>query len=410
MVLGHEAATGNNPGMAERRDDDWGGLLEPALTAAHRALGRLDDEDVPVPLRPIRAMSKNRTLPKPHRRVLAAHLEEEWLRNLATAELNAGESSSDQASRLFLTRPDGWEAQIDEMAEHAAERRVAHEIDTLAAEKARLEGLNEELGRRVRDAEDRVRELERRLESDDRVEALRRRLDDATRTISRLEAVIEERDAEVQRIRGELDEADERIGVLRGRAAKEADAPDQSDASPRAFGRGRPIETARLLDELAEALRPRRGEAETRVEVIPLQLPPGLSPDSADAIDWIRSVNRKVLVLVDGHNVAHDLMAEPGRTARDRVVSEVARLRRLSDGPMSAVVFFDTGTETETHHNFGVTVRYVPDADAAIESAVAAADIDCIVISTDREVRSRSAAHGALTLWGTAFSAWIRRR
>lgn len=396
--------------MAERRDDDWGGLLEPAFTAAHRALGRLDDDDVPAALRTVRAMSKKGTLPKPHRRVLAAHLEEEWLRTLAIAELSAGESPSDQASALFLARPDGWEAQIEELAQHAADRRAAHEIESLAAENSRLEGLNEELGRRVREAEDRVRELERRLESDERVEALRRRLDEATRSISRLEALIEDREAEILRVRGELAEADERVGVLRSRAAKESDAGPRSDASPRAFGRGRPIETARLLDELVETLRPPRGEAETQVELAPLRLPLGVPPDSADAIDWIRSVNRRVLVLVDGHNVAHDLMAEPDRTARDRVVSEVARLRRLSDGPLSAVVFFDTGTEAETHDNFGVTVRYVPDADEAIEAAVAAADIDCIVISTDREVRSRSAAHGALTLWGTAFSAWIRRR
>lgn len=410
MVLGHGPATGNNPPMPDRRDDDWGGLLEPAFTAAHRALGRLDEDDVPAALRPIRAMSKNRRLPKPHHRVLAAHLDEEWLRDLATAELTAGEGPSDQASKLYLTRPEGWEDQVDAIVEQVADRRTQHERERLEAETQRLAGLNEELGRRLRESEDRAREAEHRRESDDRLNALRRRLDDATRSTARLEAVIEERDAEVRRIRDELAEADERIGILRGRATKETDAIDRSKASPRAFGRGRPIETARLLDELAEALRPQRGEAERPVEVLALQLPPGVSPDSANAIDWVRSVSRKVLILVDGHNVAHDLMAEPGRTARDRVVSEIARLRRLSDGPMSAVVFFDTGTEAETHENFGVTVRYVPDADAAIESAVAAADIDCIVISTDREVRSRSEAHGALTLWGTAFSAWIRRR
>ncbi len=117
-----------------------------------------------------------------------------------------------------------------------------------------------------------------------------------------------------------------------------------------------------------------------------------------------------MLVVVDGHNVAHDLGPHPGRTARDRIVSEVARLRRLADGPVSAIVFFDTDKDAETHTNFGVAVRYVEDADAAIEAVVAAADVDCIVISTDKGVRERTAAHGALTLWGTALSDWIMRR
>jgi hypothetical protein len=117
-----------------------------------------------------------------------------------------------------------------------------------------------------------------------------------------------------------------------------------------------------------------------------------------------------VLVLVDGHNVAHDFTSEPGRTDRDRIVSEVARLRRLSDGPVSAVVFFDTGHAAESHQNFGVSVRYVADADDAIVAAAANSEAECIVISTDKDVRRRAAVEGALSLWGTALSDWIKRK
>jgi rRNA-processing protein FCF1 len=95
---------------------------------------------------------------------------------------------------------------------------------------------------------------------------------------------------------------------------------------------------------------------------------------------------------------------------RDRIVSATAGLRRLADGPLSAVVFFDSTHADESYRNFGVTVRFVGDADDAIVEAAAGAEIDCIAISTDRQVRARAEQHGALTLWGTAFSDWIKRR
>jgi hypothetical protein len=235
-------------------------------------------------------------------------------------------------------------------------------------------------------------------------------LDEATRHISRTEAMLAELEAVIARLEAELNEAVERIEVLRARAARGPDVESASDAGSRAFGRGNPIETARFLDELAAAMRPGGGVPTPPLQVLPLALPPGVRPDSPAAIEWIKTIRRKVLLIVDGHNVAHDLAPDPGRTARDRVVSETARLKMLTDGPLAAIVFFDTDKDPEVYPNFGVSVRYVPDADAAIEQAVADAQVDCVVISTDREVRNRSRRHGALTLWGTAFSDWITRR
>ena len=396
--------------MALRSDEILDGLLEPAYTAAHRALVRLDDDDVPAALRSVRAASKKRTLPRPLRRVLAKYLEEDWLRELSRSELSDGDSPAHEASRAFLNRPDGWEQLIEALVEQHEERMGQLDLASIGAEKRRLEEVNDELSRRLREADARIQELEQHLVSDERVEGLRTRIDAAHRTIARLESEIADRTTEVTRLRAELDEADERIGVLRAKASRTTGSTREGQDAPRAFGRGRPVETARLLDELVETMRPHPATVEATVEVHPLSLPHGILPDSDEAIDWIRTVERRVLLVVDGHNVAHDLDPDPRRTARDRIVSEVARLRRLSDGPVSAIVFFDTATETETHNNFGVTVRYVEDADSAIESIVAAADVDCIVISTDKGVRERTAVHGALTLWGTALSDWIMRR
>ena len=396
--------------MAESRDDRRNTLLEPAFTAAHRALVRLEDDEVPAALRLVRATSKKKALPKPLRAVLATHLEEEWLRTLAAAELREGESAADRASWLFLTRPEGWEASLDAIVEDTAERSVRHELDSVLADLDRLRRLNDDLGGRLAEAEARGRESEAGAGSDDRLERLKRRLDEEIRMRQHRERVIGERDDEITRLRRELIEADERIGLLRSRNVPGDRPGEKATGGGRTFGRGNPVETAKFLDELVEAMRPRRHQAEERPSRAPLALPTGIRPDSAEAIDWIRTIDRKVLVLVDGHNVAHDFASEPGRTVRDRIVSETARLRRLSDGPVSAVVFFDTGHAAESHQNFGVSVRYVADADDAIETAAANSEAECIVISTDKEVRRRASAHGALSLWGTAFSDWIKRK
>lgn len=400
----------DNQPMSAPRDETRYGLLEPAFTAAHRALLRLDEADVPAALRPVRATTKKKTLPAPLRRVLAAKLEEAWLRELAVAELASGERPSERASQLFLTRPEGWEREIEALAAAQVERQERHDRDVLVAENRRLEEINRDLGQRLREAESRLRDLERESDSVRSLEELRTRLGESAAARRRLEAQRSQQAAELEQVRRELVEADERISVLRSRAARGAAVVHHAETGPRGFGRGRPAETARLLDELVETLRPDPDHVDEVVALPPLRLPAGIRPDADEAIEWIRTIERKVLLLVDGHNVAHDFEGEPGRTARDRIVSEAARLRRLSDGPLSVVVFFDSQNQPETHHNFGVTVRYVTDADAALEAAVAAADVDCIVISTDKDVRARTARHGALTLWGTALSGWISRR
>jgi len=396
--------------MAESRDDRRDMLLGPAYTAAHRALARLGDDEVPAALRLVRATSKKKALPKPLRTVLAGHLEEEWLRTLAAAELGEGESASDRASWLYLTRPEGWEEALDDIVEDTSERSIRHELDSVRAELDRLRRVNDDLGRRLADAEARNREFEAGSGSDDRLAGLKRRLDQEVRTGQQQQRVIGDRDEEVARLRRELIEADERIAWLRSRNLPSGEPGERTTGGGRIFGRGNPVETAKFLDELVEAMRPRRHAVEERPAHRPLALPTGIRPDSAEAIDWVRTIERKVLVLVDGHNVAHDFTSEPGRTDRDRIVSEVARLRRLSDGPVSAVVFFDTGHAAESHQTFGVSVRYVADADDAIVAAAANSGAECIVISTDKDVRCRAAAEGALSLWGTALSDWIKRK
>ncbi|MEX0757200.1 MAG: hypothetical protein WD204_04560, partial [Acidimicrobiia bacterium] len=326
--------------MAVAHDERWDGLLEPAYTAAHRALKRLADDDVPASLRRVRAASKGKGWSKPILKTLVTHLEQEWLRDLAVTEL--GDSPADDPSRIFLTRADGWDEKLDAMCAEQAERRQQREMEKAASERQKLEALNEELTRRLRHSEAQLHDLGSRLESDERLDSLRKRLEETSRSVTRLEAVISQKDDEIERLARDLAEADDRIGVLRTRSARDSEAARRADAGPRAFGRGNPIDTARMLDELVETLRPRPGEVHAPVQQAPLAHPPVVRPDSPEAIEWIRSIDRKILLLVDGHNVAHDFSPDPGRLDRDRIVSEVARLKRLADGPISAVVFFDS--------------------------------------------------------------------
>lgn len=383
-------------------------LLQPAFTAAHQALRRMEEDDVPAPLQPVRAASKKNRLPAPLRKLLARYLEEGWLRALALEQLEGAGLDVD-ASRLFLERPEGWHEELEEMRRLREMRQMERAIEALRVERDHYRKLNDELTARLAGRDVEVERLERSLQSDDRLEALRRRLAESSKELAHLQERLAARDAEITRLSEELAEADERIATLRTRSFRPPSGAVDGGGS-RTFGRGNPLESARLLDSLIEAMRPLGGAPQERDLPPPLALPPGVRPDSPSAIDWIMTIDRKVTLVVDGHNVAHDLSPEPGRTARDRVVSEVARLRRLANGPLAAVVFFDTDQEPETHTNFGVSVRYVPDADAAIAALAAEVDHETIVVSTDKEVRERSAAHGAIALWGTAFSSWIRRR
>ena len=385
-------------------------LRDPAYAAAHRALGRLEDDEVPAQLRLIRAASRKRSLPPPFRAALARALEEEWLRTLAAAELTEGDSPADRVSRLFLTRPDGWEEEIERIVATDIERNRRNESESLKAENLRLGRLLEDLSQRLRTSEERLRTVERESAGDERLDTLRRRVDAEVRARTEADRTVTERDAEIERIRGEIAEADDRIAVLRGRANRPPRPDAVGERTNQSFGRGSPLETARLLDELVETMRPPVAGEPEQFEKTRLALPAGLRPDSAASVDWIKTIERPVLLLIDGHNVAHDFAPDPGRSERDRIVSATAGLRRLADGPLLAVVFFDSSHADESYRNFGVTVSFVGDADEAIVKAAEGAEVDCIAISTDRQVRARAEQHGALTLWGTAFSDWIKRR
>ncbi|MDX1448452.1 MAG: hypothetical protein R3246_05255, partial [Acidimicrobiia bacterium] len=315
--------------------------------------------------------------------------------------------ADDEAGRLFLARPEGWETRLQELAEAREEAQVRRERNAEAAELARLRVVNEELSQRLEEEREHVASLQRALEDDDRIVRLKRRVAELERMLHRKDEDLARAAAQHAELEALLDEADDRISLLRSRAG---DAPPEAVDRPRlgAFGRGDPVETARLLDELTEALRVFRPRPQQPVARPVLRLPQGVRPDLPEAVEWLLRLDRRVTLVVDGHNVAHDLAA-PDRATRDRIVSAVGRIRRLADGPITAVVFFDTPEGEETYRTSRVAVRYALQADDSIHELVASTEEDCVVVTTDRELRGRVAELGAVVLWGSALTEWIRQ-
>ena len=205
----------------------------------------------------------------------------------------------------------------------------------------------------------------------------------------------------------QLFEADARIEDLRRRARRR----ERKEPTPHTtgFGRGQPIDVARDLDRMLEAMREGTGEDPDDAGEAPFRLTAGIRPDDPSAFDWLLAQPVPAVVLVDGHNVAHDLESPPRASTRREVEEALVRIRRLAVAPLTVKLFWDSAEAQEQWPVRGLDVRYVPSADDAIvEEAASAGHV--VVISTDAEVRSRTQGRGVVALWGTALSAWMRRK
>lgn len=382
-------------------------LLDRAVEAARRALKNMDEDMVPAALRQVGASSARR-LPPPRAALVARYLDrEDWLRELALeewaeADIEAVDEAA-AASALFLIRPDGWEERLAGLSD----RRRAGAVERA---RSRLEEENRRVARRIEQRERRLSETPAAppapdSEVVDRLTASNRAL---RADLVRAERRIADLEVEVAGGRGDLDEADRRITELRRRGAPRKALESHSGPS-HTFGSGDPIGLARTLDDLVRSVvRPPEPPVLEPAEPRRI-LPAGVAPDSAMAIDWLLEGRSPVTVLIDGYNIAHELSPEPTASVRARVDHAAARLRRLAESPLTAVVMWDSRLSEDRRDVAGAVVRFVPNADDALVAEAAAVAGDVVVITSDREVRERSEAVGAVGLWSQALLAWMQR-
>ncbi|HEY5579081.1 MAG TPA: hypothetical protein VIL12_05280, partial [Acidimicrobiia bacterium] len=201
------------------------GMLGPLLTAARKALRDLEASDVPVPVRKAAASSADR-LPPPLARALVREIDgNDWLRDKVLQEWTtgppAGPPDAIRASRLFIERPEGWEADLGELVTEKREVDLSAELERLRTRQMDLEGDLEASRRRARAEQRRAEAAEKAAtraaksetggeakaalaERDARIARLAKELGDAQRRKEDLERQVSEHQSRVSSLRREL--------------------------------------------------------------------------------------------------------------------------------------------------------------------------------------------------------------
>jgi predicted RNA-binding protein with PIN domain len=403
-------------------------LLTPALKAGRAALRRLDEDEVPAKLRKVSAYQGGR-LPAPLVRSLLTFLDDEaWLREKAQDELGSYEPDSTgprRASGLFLHRPPGWEFELGRSVggslQAAAERRVG-ELDSLVGD---VEAREAETKRRLTEVQAQLDEAH--ASSDEEVESVRIQLrqvrEGDRRELEILENKIAGLEAEKLSDEDALAELGQMVDSLKERlhrAEVQRASTEQrfQSGAGQAWAAGDPVDLARHLDMLIRTV---EADPELLAYLEPVadrefRLPPGARPDERNAVEWLLRQPQPFTMVVDGYNVAFQLVGESTRAARDRVNEELSRLRLRTMTPTQVTVVYDSSinSEVETAPGpGGIKVRFTREghiADEEIAEIVSTLDGPVVVVSSDREVREGTAELGAVVLWSEALVEWIKAR
>ena len=390
------------------------------IETARSVLRDFEPEQVPATLMKV-AKHSGKRLPPPYARSLVTELHEnDWLRDKVTDALIEADPASEDtrlaAAGLFLHRPDDWESRFSQIVAEREDSQAGTQAanleqtieklkSSLDAAKAKERKARQALAETQSDADKRVKEAKALAEAA-RMAAAAPSAD--------LEKSLDEADAEINRLRTSLIEADGRIDSLKHMLlkARRMERDDSDGTTPSIWQTGDSLEMAKMLDDVMVAMRPRstsRDAATGTAEA--LVVPDGIRPDQADAINWMLQQERPVTLVVDGYNVAYQLDESRYSTPelREQVRDGLSRLRRLAKGPLPVVLVFDSKEDVAKIPG-PVETRFVPVADDEVVRLAAELSGDVIVISTDREVRERAEYNGAIALWSDALVAWMRGR
>ena len=365
------------------------------------------------------------------RRVLDA--DEEFRARVADA---TSESVVGREGWLFLTRPDGWEAELDHAArarteiqsaaaEQRAEQDARRQVERLEATVARLGSELGETRRALAGAADALAE-ERRVagEASRRAADLEHRLTAAREERERRRADAQAAATEVTRLRAELAARASVVDIaaVAGAVAAAAASADRLQAQlanaaaalragegPPAAVEG-PPETAGVGDE-APPPSVSVGPATRRK---PVALPPAVFDDSEEAAAFLVRVNGMV-VLVDGYNVT--MLGWPGQPIpeqRARLVDALAELVARTGADVEVVFDGADTSNAALGARRGVRMSFSPPGVEADDVIIARAlevpaHRPVTVASNDRRVQEGAHVAGANVVSSDQLLAALRR-
>jgi predicted RNA-binding protein with PIN domain len=396
----------------------WPRLLAQVIEAARAVLQDLDAPEIPASLARIAASQGGRLPPPLATRLLEEIDKNEWFRD-RVAEQYVGDEA--EPAWLFLNRPDGWWIAVAAAAEVEATSTAARRIEELEEQLQLLDDKRAQAVRRAKDSKKAAAAAEKRIKQ---LAAAARSNDASGRTVNEAEvtatrADLEAANAALASLRVEHAELQASFDGLRARLAKmrRSRSIESSGASRRSFVPRDPVKLARMLDLQTGAFGRYLAEPSSSQPTVPvLRLPAGVRPDSSDAIRWLLSLDKPVVVIVDGYNAQFhiDPADFTSGDARRQLIEVLKRLRTAAAAGHRIVVVFDStlpGARDARSAIGGVEVRFAEDDRIADEEIIdAAAELsDVVVISSDRAVREGAEERGAVVLWSEALTGWLDR-
>jgi len=439
-------------------------LLRPALEAAVTIAREGERSTPPVPAPgPLRRYLSFARLPDPALEVARRVLDDDGdFRDRVAGAVDEGVVG--RAGWVFLTRPDGWQAEVEQLRKVAAAEDIAAKEDRAEREALRrLAGAEAAAARAEASAASAAGEAERaRVELAqeraevaalaDEVEHLRAELERiaaergaAIRRLKEVEAGLAERNAEARTLRHELRMLQAELAQVpaAGAGPDPVAVPAASDTTDAPAPP--PLDREGLADAVAEAAaaaerlnaaldaaaalvapparpadaasadddeRPRRPPTTRRR---PLRLPPGLLEDGPAAAEHLVRADG-VLVLVDGYSISQaQWHGQSPADQRARLLAACAELHARCGADVE-VVFDGTGEEATSGALVRSSVRYrfTPAGVEADDALLARLEEEpparpIVVASSDRRVAEGARLRGANIVGARQFLAALRR-
>jgi predicted RNA-binding protein with PIN domain len=370
------------------------------------------------------------------------------------------EDAVGEAGWLWLTRPEGWEARLDELRKGQQEQEHAlHEERAERESQRRLAGAEDRARRAEVALAGRTREVAQAIDAFEREQALRAQADaELARIVDTIDELTQQRNAAVRRLKEVEAELAQRSADLRharhemrmrdAEVAEPTIAPPVASAvsaSPRSDARlsGLVADAARAAELLSGALAaasellaptadespaaaPAFAPAERPTPVaarpavsspprVPLRLPPGVTDETVEAVDHLVRAPG-ALLLVDGYNISQAAWyQDPIARQRTRLVDALAELHARS-GVEVEVVFdgADVDRISDRPVRPAVRVRFSAsgvEADDVLLELVDAAPPrrPVIVASSDHRVRDGARRRGANVVGARQLLGALRR-